>query len=190
MSLVAEKAEFTPEDLLAMPDASRYELIDGKLVERRVGYYSCMVAAEIIAAIVLYLREHPVGILFTSDLIYQCFPDHPNHVRKADASVILRERLPEGWEALGVSRVPPDLAVEVNSLHDVTRETDLKVAEYRNVGVRLVWVVHPEARAVRVQRADGTGAWVSENEALTGEDVLPGFACKVGSLFPAAPKTG
>ena len=47
----------------------------------------------------------------------------------------------------------PDLAVEVISPNDLATEIDQKVAEYLGAGVPLVWVVHPEARAVRVHRA-------------------------------------
>jgi len=30
---IATEARYTPEDLLAMPDGKRYELVDGRLVE-------------------------------------------------------------------------------------------------------------------------------------------------------------
>ena len=34
---VATKTHYTPEDLLAMPDGKRYELVGGQLVEREHG---------------------------------------------------------------------------------------------------------------------------------------------------------
>ena len=38
MSTVAAKQSYTPEDLLTMPDAVSYELVDGELVERNMGW--------------------------------------------------------------------------------------------------------------------------------------------------------
>ena len=55
--------------------------------------------------------------------------------------------------------------------------------EYLGAGVRLVWVVNPPTRTVRVHRADGTVADLREADELAGEDVLPGFRCRVGDLF-------
>jgi hypothetical protein len=36
---------------------------------------------------------------------------------------------------------------------------------------------------VRIHRADGTVTDLNENQELTGEDVMPGFRCRVGDLF-------
>jgi hypothetical protein len=38
----------TPEDLLKLPDADSYELVDGKLVERSMGMESSKIAATIL----------------------------------------------------------------------------------------------------------------------------------------------
>src|SRR5262249_20046225 len=37
MGTVAAKTQYTPEDLLRMPDGDSYELVNGKLVERKTG---------------------------------------------------------------------------------------------------------------------------------------------------------
>ena len=34
---VATQTQYTPEDLLAMPDGKSYELVGGQLVERKMG---------------------------------------------------------------------------------------------------------------------------------------------------------
>jgi hypothetical protein len=43
---------------------------------------------------------------------------------------------------------------------------------------------------VRIHRADGSLSQLSETDGITGEDVLPGFRCRVGDFFltPAAPR--
>ena len=50
-------------------------------------------------------------------------------------------------------------------------------------GVRLVWVVHPSSRTVDVYRQDDSVTTLSEDDALEGDDVLPGFACHVSEVL-------
>jgi Uma2 family endonuclease len=50
--------------------------------------------------------------------------------------------------------------------------------------VRLVWIIDPETRTVQVWRADRSGSWLEADDELSGEDVIPGFRCRVGDLFP------
>ena len=50
-------------------------------------------------------------------------------------------------------------------------------------GTRLVWVVDPERRVARVYRADGSETVVTEEGALEGESVLPGFTCQMSAIL-------
>ncbi len=184
MSVLAEKIAITPDDLLAMPDEKDYELVDGRLVERKMGAISSWIGGELFFYIRLYLKDHPIGTLWTSDSGYQCFPENPSKVRRPDVSFIKNGRLPGDQIPRGWVQIAPDLAVEVVSPHDLASEVDEKVMEYLRAGVSLVWVINPDVRVVRVHRADFTSAFLTENDNLQGEDVLPGFACRVGALFP------
>ena len=47
MSTVANQTKYTPEDLLAMPDGNRYELVNGDLVERDMGFQSSRIGGRI-----------------------------------------------------------------------------------------------------------------------------------------------
>lgn len=178
---------FTPDDLLRMEDAINYELVDGKLVERHMGMESSEIAARIVLLIGMFLRSHSIGRLFGADASYQCFPSAPNKVRKPDVSFIQSERLPGGHLPTGHCPIPPDLAVEVISPGDLAYEVEEKVAEYLQAGVPVVWVVNPPTRTVRIHRprsaARGPIAELSGDDTLTGEDVLPGFSCKVSEFF-------
>jgi Uma2 family endonuclease len=117
-------------------------------------------------------------------ITYQCFPDDPDKVCKADVSFIrLIRYTAEQAQQEGHVRIAPDLAVEVISPNDLYYEVESKVEDYLRAGVQLVWVVNPESRTVWVRRADGTGVTLHENDELTGEEVLPGFRSRVGDLF-------
>lgn len=82
------------------------------------------------------------------------------------------------WYELG-----PDLAVEVISPSNKTSDTHLKVMQLLNAGTRLVWLVHPETRTIEAHTSEGART-LHENETLSGGDVLPGFAIRVGGVFP------
>jgi Uma2 family endonuclease len=183
------RREVTPEELLAMPDGGHYELIDGELRERNVGALSNLVTIRVSTMLENHCRPHDLGWLFSSEQGYQCFPEKPRRVRRADVSFIRRERYSlEEIESIGFMTIAPDLAVEVVSRNDLASEdVEEKVDEYILAGVRLVWVVYPVTRTVYVIRGDGTGYRLRSGDELTGEDVIPGFRCRVADLFPASP---
>ena len=52
-----------------------------------------------------------------------------------------------------------------------------------SAGTRLVWVIDPERRLARVYRADGAEAIVTGEQALQGEDVVPGFVCPLATIL-------
>ena len=77
----------------------------------------------------------------------------------------------------------PDLAVEVLSPDDRPGEIHEKVGDWLNAGVRLVWVVDPERRLGHLYRHDGSESHLAEGDAIAGEDVLPGFACRLADIL-------
>jgi Uma2 family endonuclease len=77
----------------------------------------------------------------------------------------------------------PDLAVEVVSPADSANDVHEKVLQYLDVGVRLVWVVHPIRRTVTVYTGDRNARVLDENDSLDGGEVLPGFTLSVAEIF-------
>ena len=76
-------------------------------------------------------------------------PDDPRAFRRPDVSFVAAGRVPTPAPG-GPLPFAPDLAVEVVSPDDGIEELETKLAEYRAAGVRLVWVVIPAVRLVRV----------------------------------------
>jgi Uma2 family endonuclease len=189
MSTLASEVVFTPEDLAAMPDAEavRFELVDGKLVERPMDAESSEIAAKILILLGFFLRDHPMGRLFGSDTSYQCFVDDPARVRRADVGFVRFDQLPNGKAPKGNIRAAPTLAVEVISPNDTADEVQAKVAEWLAAGVPLVWVVYPGTRTVRIHRPRssplGAVSDLTEADAISGEEVIPGFSCPVSEFF-------
>jgi Uma2 family endonuclease len=178
MTVLSEKSRYSPEDLLTLPDGDHYELVNGRLVEKPSGAEASWVAVQVAVRLTAY--QH-LGWVFGSGAGYQCFPADYNRVRKPDVSFVLRQRLnriPKGHIC-----IVPDLAVEVVSPNDLYSEVQQKLVEYLDAGVPLVWVVDPESRTVTVHD-QSRGFQLRNSDVLTGGDVLPGFRCEVGELFP------
>ncbi len=183
MNPVAVECNYTPEDLLVLPDGDNFELVGGELVERNRGWESSWIGGRLHHFLSTFCDAHHAGWVAPADAGYQCFSDDLGKVRKPDASFIRLERLPAEERLEGHCPIAPDLAVEVISPHDLYSEVEAKVDEYVQAGVSLVWVVDPPTRSVRVHRADGTLADLREDDELDGENVLPGFRCPVRELF-------
>jgi Uma2 family endonuclease len=185
MAIATEnKATYTPEDLLAMPDGENYELVDGQLVERKMGAESSWIGGNLYFALRSHCKDPGVGWVWPADNGYQCFPHAPRLVRRPDVSFIRAGRLPGGQLPKGYVRIPPDLAVEVVSPKDLAYEIEERVDDYLRAGVPLIWVIYPNLETVFIRRSNGTLTQLRQNDELTGEDVIPGFCCRVGSLFP------
>lgn len=108
----------------------------------------------------------------------------PDTVRGPDVSYWSAQRLPLDQDPRGYPDTAPNLAVEVLSPSNRMRKILAKMAEYFRRGVEMVWVVDPEDRTVTVYRSVNEGRLLHENATLNGEEVLPGFSCRVGDLMP------
>jgi Uma2 family endonuclease len=181
---VETKTQYTPEDLLAMPDGKSYELVGGQLVERNMGAESSWIGGCLLSRLNRFCEDHEVGWAFPADNGYECFAHAPGLVRKPDVSFIRCSRLPGRKLPKGWVKVSPDLAVEVVSPNDTVYELEDKLEDYQKAGVPLVWVIYPNSRTVRVHRADGSITYLHEDDVLSGEDIIPGFRCPVREILP------
>lgn len=170
------------DDLLhtSIPD-KQVELVRGVLLVReRPGYLHGEVTARLTTALMNHTEAHGLGRVVTGDAGFRLATD-PDTVRGPDVAFIGRDRLPHP-SPVGYPALAPDLVVEVWSPGDRPGDPLSKVADWLNAGTRLVWIVDPERRVARVYRQDGSVTVVTENEALGGEDVVPGFTCPLASI--------
>jgi Uma2 family endonuclease len=172
-----------PDDLLRMPDGDRYELIDGVPVEKSMGAESDRIALRLGGRLDQFCLTSGCGLAFGSQTGYRCFPNNPRQVRKPDVSFVARGRLEDDRPPEGDIEISPDLAVEVVSPNDTYEEIQTRIRDYKSARTRLIWVISPKTRTVLIRLLDGTCAEVGEGGELSGEDVIPGFACKVADLF-------
>ena len=103
-------------------------------------------------------------------------------MRAADLAFVHRDRLAQIPEER-YAGIAPDLVAEILSPKDRPGEVLEKVGQWLSAGVRLVWVLDPARQHARVYRADGTVSIVGSDEELDGEQVLPGFRCRLGEIL-------
>lgn len=183
MPAVATKL-ITAEEFMNMPDppdGSQQELVRGEIVtmpppKGRHG----TVCAEFVYQIKHHNKVHKLGHVTSNDAGVILERD-PDTVRGPDAAFWSYARLKEMPNAY--PEIPPDLVVEVVSPDDRHTKVTAKVREYLHSGVRLVWVADPDVRTVTVYRSRETARTLEENDTLDGEDVLPGFKCRIADLF-------
>lgn len=183
-TLLSQPAAITPEELLRMPDAVSYELVDGKLVERHVSMESSRVASRIGRILGNEAERTGECVVYPPDLGYQCFPGDSNKVRKPDVSAIRKDRLAAlGSGDRGYCPIPADLAIEVVSPNDLYNEVFDKVQEYLGAGFGVVWVVVPQHKIVTVYRQDETIALLHANQMITIEPAFASLRLAVADFF-------
>ena len=161
-------------------DGRKYELINGELIMSPAGLKHEQIGAELLFLIRSFLLQCPIGKVFGSSAGYQLAE---NVVLSPDVSFVRTERLPGGEVPETFGQFAPDLAVEIISPHDSPALTEAKVQLYLEHGAQLVWVINPRLKQALVHRADGSVGVVESDSALDGEAVLPGFICRLDSLF-------
>jgi len=166
-------------------EEKRLALIDGEIVEMasssqkntvigmRVGYF---LNAFVIPRDLGYVTGADGG--FTLD---------EHNARQPDIGFISKARHPE---LNGVEfPIAPDLAVEVISPSESSKDVLKKVTSYIQSGTRLVWTIYPEDKTIYVWKASAEGGLNTQplkgDDLLDGGDVLPGFSVKVSEIFPA-----
>lgn len=179
--MTAAQTEYTFYDLLEQSDDKLYELVHGQLVEKKMGAVALWVAGQIVRLIGNHVAQFGRGWVMP-ELAISCFPWLQNHGRRPDVAYLDAERFPTLPK--GPVGQAPDLVAEVLSPNDDAIEVDVKVEEYLRAGIKLIWVLNPETRTVRVHRADRSAQVFHEDDTITGEAVLPEFKVVVRDFFP------
>lgn len=183
MSTASAERLSRQEDVPEMPDRHGYELINGEWVEKNMGAQAGLVVLMINSRVHSHAKAHKQGLAFSSDAGYQIFANKPTRVRKPDGSFIRYGRLPDDKPPRGHLRIAPDLAIEVISPNDLAEDIEERVADFMEAGTKLMWVLYPSTRTVYVFRQGNNVSRLTVSDELHGEDVLPGFVCRVEELF-------
>lgn len=134
---------------------------------------------------ITFVLERRVGWVFPQETGMRVWPNRST-VRKPDLTFIRKGRLPGGQPDEGWLTTVPDLVVEVVSPGDRVEDLELKLDDYRQAGIPLIWVIYPATGRAQVLGAKRPRTELGPDGVLDGEDVLPGFTCSLRGLFAAA----
>jgi Uma2 family endonuclease len=176
--------QITAAELLCLPRGEhRYELVNGELVPMSPAWSDGDISLELGMLLRQYVKLHRLGRVFGAETGF-LLARNPDTVLAPDVAFVRQERIDE----IGIPRTyfpgAPDLAVEVLSPSETVQQADEKARAWLAAGARLVWNVRPLTRSIDVYRPGAEVQALSAGDDLTGEDVVPGFACRVGELFP------
>ena len=175
---------FTAKEFYLLPDdGKRYELVRGALVcMAATGGQHGIITSRLDHRLRSFVEAHDLGEVCAAETGFR-LTENPDTVRAPDVSFITRDRVATEGVPEGYWPFAPDLAVEVISPRDRFDEVLTKVQEYLRAGTRLVWVFHPRTKTVTVYRANSEVQLLQGDEELSGEDVVPGFHCRVMEFF-------
>jgi Uma2 family endonuclease len=175
----------------ANPDRS-FELTAPGVLEivSPVGVESGNYESELGIDLGIWNRQTRLGKTFSSSTVFTL----PNGSKRSpDAAWVELSR----WEAVSreerkkFALLVPDFVIELRSETDRLPPLQAKMAEYRDNGVRLGWLINPQDRQVEIYRLDSPQATLGERAAevlaapmtLSGEDVLPGFTLDLSPIW-------
>jgi Uma2 family endonuclease len=169
----------TGEDLLQPHVPKHAELVRG--VREPPGFRHGEITVRLASALMMHVDAHHLGRVVGGDAGFKLQSD-PDTVRGVDIAFVSWQRLPQRSPA-GFPPLGPDLVVEVLAPGDRSGETLAKIADWLSAGTGLVWVIDPERRLAQIYRQDGSESILRENDALDGENVLPGFVCHLATIL-------
>jgi Uma2 family endonuclease len=176
------KTRVTGEELLALGDIGRSELIEGEIIAMPpTSDVHGNIESNIDVALKPFVRRHKLGRVMTGEVGIYIRRD-PDTARGADVVFISNARLAQRGKSAFLD-VAPELVVEVMSPEDRWNEVMKKLADYFSIGVRLVWVIDAETQSVYAYRSLTDVRHFTAHDTLPGDDVLPGFVLPVAEIF-------
>jgi Uma2 family endonuclease len=171
----------TADELIAMGDIGRCELLYGELVMMSpAGAEHGAVVGRFHRFVADFVDDNRLGIVFGAETGFELAPDL---VRAPDVSFVSMSRLPAGGIPEGFFKGAPDLAIEVISPGDRKRDVADKINTWLAHGTRVVWEGDPKTMSVRVHRVGTKPQGVDLNGLLGDEPLLPGFALPLVKVF-------
>ena len=172
----------TGEELYRLPDQGRCELVDGRIVPLSpTGRPHGRAAARLAAHLLLFVEGHNLGEVLTAEAgVYT--RRNPDTVRAPDVLFISHDRL-TGCKEERYLDVAPEIVVEILSPTDRKEQVASKIEEYFSAHVLRVWVVDSKRRQIHLYRSLTDVQQLGIGDALTDEELLPGFRLSLSELF-------
>ena len=159
------------------------ELIDGEIIFLAPGGYEHSgVSVNIAAYLHLFVKKHGIGRVFGNEAgIHTRLK--PARSRGMDVAYISYQRLSRGKLPRGFIRVPPELIVEVLGDDCDWADMKIKIAEYHEMGVDMVWVADSASKSVTQFPLGSESVEIAAHGTIDGGKILPGFSLPIARFF-------
>ena len=172
------------EQLCAQNQDTKFEMTSqGELIVMSpTGSESGRQNADLLTQISIWNRQTKLGVVFDSSTGFTL----PNSAKRSpDVSWIEISR----WNELtqkqkrGFAPIAPDFALELMSPNDRLQDTQSKMKEYLECGVKLGWLIHPDETRVEIYRLGKDIEIINSPLNLSGEDLMPGLVVELDEIF-------
>lgn len=180
---LTKPALHTAEDLERLSaQGYHYELITGELREMAPpGGSHGSTTSRLTILVGILVIDKDLGETFAAETGF-LVGRNPDTTLAPDFAFVSKGRLPN---PLPKSYIPviPDIVLETRSPNDTKQGVADKVAQWLELGVRLVWELNPQTRVLTVHQQNQMPRFLGETDRLDGGDVLPGLSVPIARLF-------
>jgi Uma2 family endonuclease len=171
-----------------IPDDLLYEVVDGQIVEKRMGARESEIATILGGCLFQFARANRLGRALV-EFVFRLNIEKDMQ-RRPDVAFVSHARWPchRRIPKVSVWDMVPDLTIEVMSESNSAYEVQKKLHEYFDAGVRSVWVIYPDQSEVYVYSSPKEIQVLGLGQELEGGDLLPGFRLPVAALFQDDPE--
>lgn len=175
------RALVTVDEFMRLPGDGRFDLIDGVVFYRKpVGGSFEKIAGRVVDAC-REAAEASEMVALTGVAVL--FGREPDTALSPSVVYLAKDRAPLPGQRSGPLTVAPEFIVDARAPGERSPLVGRRVAVYLAAGARLVWLLDPLRRCVSVFQPGAAERRLTEADELSGEDVLPGLAVRVGDLI-------
>ena len=138
--------------------------------------------AELLIEFGFWNRKYKLGKLFDSSTCFK-LPNGAN--RSPDIAWIKQDR----WDQLTPDQkekfppISPDFVLELLSPSDSLQDTQKKMQEYQDNGVKLGWLINRKTQQVEIYRLTQPREILTSPQTLSGENILPNFTLNLKIIW-------
>lgn len=183
-ALTEKISDYQLEQLCKENPDRRFEInAQGKLIIMSpTGSESGKLNGDLFGQVWYWNRQSKSGIIFDSSTGFKL---SNSAIRSPDVSWIAIKR----WNTLsdklkrGFAPIDPDFVIELLSPSDELSITQSKMQEYLSCGVKLGWLINPDAKEVEIYRLGKKKEILKNPSSLSGEEILPGLTVDLRDIL-------
>lgn len=186
--MATRQTALTADDVLDLPVPAGligYEFVDGHPVPvTPASLIHGQLIVDVASRLLAHVRTVDVSGAVLSDTGFVLgLARDPERMRAPDIAYVAGAKMDVDLDPVRFMRCAPDLAIEIDLTSGKNPGGQQRILDYLEAGTRMVWAIDVHSRTATVYRPDGTARLVRADEALEGEEVLPGFRMSMSELF-------